>query len=71
VPIKINETKVCLDFHIYDILEFDVLIGHPLENLIQEISSDGGLDENVGKTAFATHTSCPVSPMVKQRLTHD
>jgi hypothetical protein len=33
VPIIINETEVCLNFHIYAILEFNILIGHPLENL--------------------------------------
>jgi hypothetical protein len=33
VPIIFNKTEVCLDFHIYAILEFDILIGHPLENL--------------------------------------
>jgi hypothetical protein len=33
VPIIINKTEVCLDFHIYAILEFDILIGRPLENL--------------------------------------
>jgi hypothetical protein len=71
VPIEINETKVHLDFHIYAILEFDILISHPLLNLIQEKSFDGGLDNNMGKTAFATHTSCPVSPMAKPHLTHD
>jgi hypothetical protein len=36
VPIRIDETEVHLDFHIYAILEFDFLIGYPLENLIQE-----------------------------------
>jgi hypothetical protein len=65
VPVIISKIEVFIDFHIYAILEFDLLIGHPLENLLQEKSSDRGLDENVGKTAFATHTSCPVSPMVK------
>jgi hypothetical protein len=43
MPIKINETEVCLDFHIYSILEFDILIGYPLENLIQEKPSHGAL----------------------------
>ena len=33
VPIIIDETKVHLDFHIYDILEFELLIGHPLDNI--------------------------------------
>ena len=32
-PIIIDETKNDLDFHIYAILEFELLIGHPLDNL--------------------------------------
>ena len=52
VLIIFNETEVCLDFHIYAILEFDILIGHPLENFIHEKPSHGGLDENVGNTTF-------------------
>jgi hypothetical protein len=31
VPMKINETEVFLDFHIYVILDFDLLIGYPLD----------------------------------------
>jgi hypothetical protein len=54
VPIKINETEVHLDFHIYTILEFELLIGHPLDNLFQEKPSHGSLSEEFGKTAFAT-----------------
>jgi hypothetical protein len=57
---KINETEVCLDFHIYAILEFDILIGHPLENLIQEKPSRGDLDEKLGITIFATHLEIPM-----------
>ena len=33
VPILIDETEVHLDFHIYAILEFELIIGHPLDNL--------------------------------------
>jgi hypothetical protein len=36
VPIRIDETEVHLDFHIYAILEFDLLICYPLENLIKK-----------------------------------
>ena len=36
VPIEINKIEVFIDFHIYAILEFNILIGYPLENLIQE-----------------------------------
>ena len=62
VPIEINEIEVCLDFHIYAILEFDILIGHPLENLIQEKPYHGGLDEKLGTTASATPIPCPKNP---------
>jgi len=71
VLVIIDKIEVLIDFHIYAILEFDIFIGYPLENLIQEKPSHGSLDESVGKTAFATRTSCPVNPMAKQHLTHD
>jgi hypothetical protein len=31
VPMEITETEVFLDFHIYAILDFDLLIGYPLK----------------------------------------
>ena len=36
VPIKIDKIEVSIDFHIYAILEFDILIGYPLENLFKK-----------------------------------
>jgi hypothetical protein len=36
VQIIIDKIEVFIDFHMYAILEYDLLIGHPLENLIQE-----------------------------------
>ena len=33
VPIEINETEVHLDFHIFDILDCELLIGYPFEKL--------------------------------------
>jgi hypothetical protein len=45
LPIIIEKIKVFIDFHIYVILEFDILLGYPLENLIQEKPSHRGLDE--------------------------
>ena len=32
VPIIIEKIEVRLDFHIFDILDFDLLLGYPLEN---------------------------------------
>ena len=36
VPITIKKIEVFIDFHIFAILEFELLIGHPLDNIFQE-----------------------------------
>ena len=69
--IKIEENEVHLDFHIYAILEFDILIGYPLENLIQKNPSHGGLDEKLGTTTSATPIPHLENPMAKQCPNHD
>ena len=68
VPSEINETEVHLDFHIFAILEFDLLIGHLLDNLSQEKSSHGSLKK---ETAFATPNPHPEFPMAKHLPNHD
>jgi len=55
VPIKIDEIEVFIDFHVFAILEFELLIGHPLDNL----SPHGSLNKEFGKTASATHSKSP------------
>ena len=54
VLIEIDGTVVHLDFHIYAILDFDLLIGYPLEKPFQEKSYHGSLDEKLGISASAT-----------------
>jgi hypothetical protein len=34
LPIFVNETQVLLNFYIFDVMEFDLLIGQPIEKLI-------------------------------------
>jgi hypothetical protein len=70
VPIEVNETEVCLDFHIYAILDFDLLIGYPLEKLFKEKPSYGSLDEKLGTTAFTTSSPYPENPKTKQQPNH-
>ena len=57
--IKIDKTEVHLDFYIFAILEFDLLIGYPLEKLFQENFSHGNLNEEFGRTASTTHVDIP------------
>ena len=42
VPLIIDEIEVNLDFHIFDILDFDLLLGSPFEKLL---TSQGSLDK--------------------------
>jgi hypothetical protein len=36
LPIYVNDFRVRLNFYIFDVLEFNVLIGEPIERVIQE-----------------------------------
>jgi len=71
VPAIIDKIEVFIDFHIFAILEFDLLIDYPLENLVKEKPSHGSLDEKFRKTASATPIPCPESPMAKHNPNHD
>jgi hypothetical protein len=68
---KINETEVFLDYYIYAILDFDLLIGYPLKKLFQEKPSYGSLDERLGTTTFANPIPCPERPKAKQQPNHN
>ena len=62
ITIIIDKIEVHLDFYIFDIMEdFDVLLGFPLEKLLQQKSSQGSLDDEFGKTTSTTPISCPES----------
>ena len=56
VLIEIDRIEVHLYFHIFAILEFDLLIGFPFKKLIQKMSQ-GSLCEKLGKPASATDIS--------------
>ena len=65
VPLIIDKIEVNLDFHIFDILDFDLLLGFPLEKLL---SSQGSLDEMLRKTSSATGTFCLENSMANHFL---
>ena len=71
VPVKIDKIEVCLDFHVYPIINFDLLIGSPLENFLREKSSQGSLGHDSGETTFTTPISCPENPMAEHHDDHD
>ena len=47
-----NNVEVILDFHVFDIQDFDIMIGHPLEKLFIEPPKTGELDVKMGRDTF-------------------
>ena len=43
-----DKTELALDFHIFEVQDFDILIGHPVEKMFQNISPLGTLDVTLG-----------------------
>ena len=48
VPIWYEKVEIALDFHVFEVQDFDVLIGQPIEKLFQIISSSGTLNVTLG-----------------------
>jgi hypothetical protein len=51
VPLLVDKIKVNLDFHIFDVLDLDLLLGSPIEKLLD--ASRGSLDEKLREAASA------------------
>ena len=52
VPFWHNDVKIHLNFHIFEDLNFDFLIGHPLKALFTDVPKDGCLNIKLGKDTF-------------------
>ena len=59
MPVEIDKTEVHLNFQVFAILEFDLLIGYPFEKFLQK--EPGSLNENFGRTASTTHIVIPMA----------
>ena len=53
VPIWYDKTDLALDFHIFEVQDFDILIGHPVEKMFQNISPLGTFDVNLAGKAIS------------------
>jgi hypothetical protein len=65
VPNKIDKIEVNLDFHIYPILDLDLLLGNPSERLHVEDLSQGSLDKKLRESPSTTTSSYLENPMMK------
>jgi hypothetical protein len=52
VPLLVDKIKVNLDFHVFDVLDHDLLLGSHIEKVIN--ASRGSVDEKLREDASAT-----------------
>ena len=71
MPVKIDKIEVRLDFYVYPIIDFELPIGFPLENLLQEKSAQGSLNHDSGETTFTTPICYQEIPMVEHHDDHN
>ena len=44
VPVWHMDTEIALDFHVLEVQDFDILIGHPVEERFLDVSTLGKLN---------------------------
>jgi hypothetical protein len=47
-----KEIEIALDFHVFEVQDFDILIGHPVEKLFLDVSDLGGPKVSLGGKPF-------------------
>jgi len=53
ITVHHGAVEMALDFHVFDIKDFDIMIRHPLEKLFWEPPASGNLDLKLGEDTFS------------------
>ena len=68
VTVKHENINVILDFHVFDVQDFDLMIGHPIEKLLMDAPTQGKLDVRLGKETFSVQISRATNSMAEPSL---
>ena len=49
MTVKHENVDVILDFHVFDVQDFDLMIGHPIEKFLMDAPTQGKLDVRLRK----------------------
>ena len=71
VPVTINNSGICLYFHIYDISKIPLLIGRPIMRLLREKPLWGHLDFKVGNSTVNIPLAHSVNIIVEPKPEQD
>jgi hypothetical protein len=48
-----KDVNASLDFHVFDVPHFDILIGHPIKMLLKDLLDSGSLSIRLGNESLA------------------
>ena len=68
VTIKHENVDVILDFHVFDVQDFDLMIGHPIEKLLMDAPTQGKIDVRLGKETFSVQISRAANSLAEPSL---
>ena len=51
--VRHEDIDVILDFHVFDVRDFDLLIRHPIEKLLMDAPTQGKIDVRLGKETIS------------------
>jgi hypothetical protein len=68
MTVKHKNIDVILDFHVFDVQDFDFMIGHPIEKLLMDAPTQGKLDVRLGKETFSVQISRVTNSMAEPSL---
>ena len=68
VIVKHENIDVILDFHVFDVQDFDLMIGHPIEKLLMDALTQGKLDVRLGKETFSVQISRAANSLAEPSL---
>lgn len=64
VPVWHNGMETPLNFHIFEDIDFDVMIGHPVEKFFLDVTTLGKLDITLGRKTF----SVPINHIMNTKV---
>ena len=68
VSIRHEDVEIILDFHMFDVQDFDLLIGHPIEKLLMDAPTQNKLGVHLGKETISIHIARAKNSMTEPSL---
>jgi len=69
--VRHEDVEIILDFHVFDVQDFNLLIGHPIEKLLMDALTQRKLDVHLGKEISSAKIAIATNSMVEPSLDYE